>query len=630
MAATSFQDDTLDYSILDDDSSDISELSSAPASPSPPPGFDFYPSPPASNETQDSCATRGQDDAPPASKRRRVSPKERKTEHLDLSDSATLSYSEQQAQIDLLQKTIRRHRKIVVIAGAGISTSAGSTCASRAASMALRPSLPSSARKILLLPRPFKLNFLTCTIVPDFRSADGLFKSLQKKHNLKASGKLLFDAAVYQDESLTASFHELVRSLSEEAAKTNPTAFHHMLARLGQENRLTRLYTQNIDGIETSMPPLASQVPLNPKAPWPRTIQLHGSLEKMVCQKCCHMTDFQGELFDGPDAPLCPACSETDAFRATAGQRSHGVGKMRPRIVLYNEHNPDEEAIASVMNADVRSRPDALIVVGTSLKIPGVRCLVRNLCRVIRSRRNGVTMWINNEPPVGKEFEDCWDLVVKGDCEEVARLADLKRWNDNSEGVFDECNPEEVERVKKEQGSLSVVIQTPKKKQKTSTGFLTPSSSNGEDQQQSELPHKGPLPSNGACPNPASRGRSLKEALKASQRKKDEPKKTSRKKPTSKKKASEKKEDAAKGLKITTFGKVTKVTVGLEKATAKLEKDPMHPLPPGAARNNGPTFPNLVTQGDDASCDELWSKTDTICPKSVPRGMRDLLNPPTA
>ncbi|KAE8349308.1 DHS-like NAD/FAD-binding domain-containing protein [Aspergillus coremiiformis] len=572
---------------MDDGFSDVSELSSPPASPSPPPGF--YPSPPPSQEADESSGTRSQDrdDLPPARKRRRVAaPKERRTQHLDLSASAELSYSEQQAQIDLLTKTIRRHRKIVVIAGAGISTAAG---------------------------------------IPDFRSTDGLFTSLKKKHNLKASGKLLFDAAVYQDETLTASFQDMVRSLSEEAAKTSPTAFHHMLARIGQENRLTRLYTQNIDGIETSMPPLATQIPLNVKAPWPRTIQLHGSLEKMVCQKCRHLSDFDSALFDRPDAPECPECARNNQFRIETGQRSHGIGKMRPRIVLYNEHNPDEEAITSVMNADIRSRPDALIVVGTSLKIPGVRRLVKSLCSVIRSRRNGVTMWINNEPPVGKEFEDCWDLMVKGNCDEVARLADLKQWDDHSEEVFDECNASEVERVKHEYG-VSIVIQTPKKKQKTQTGFLTPSSSHDEDV--SDLLEKVPAE---ARPNPASRGRSLQEILKES--KAAGPKKSAAKKTAPRKKS--KKDESAKNSRITTFSKVTKaqrVATDIEK-TVKVEKEenkPMHPLPPGAARNNGPMFPHLAQKGEETLRSSRWRQPETISPKSVPKGMSQLLNQPTA
>ncbi|OJI90746.1 hypothetical protein ASPTUDRAFT_197813 [Aspergillus tubingensis CBS 134.48] len=570
-----------------DDDSDCSSLSSAPASPLAPPGF--YPSPPPSQDADEPSAARSQDELPPARKKRRVAaPKERRTQHLDLSATAGLSYTEQQSQIDYLVKTIQRHRKIVVIAGAGISTSAG---------------------------------------IPDFRSTDGLFKTLQKKHNLKASGKLLFDAAVYQDEALTASFQDMVRSLSEEAAKTSPTAFHHMLARLGQENRLTRLYTQNIDGIETSMPPLATQIPLNVKAPWPRTIQLHGSLDKMVCQKCRHLSDFDAGLFDRPDAPECPECCRNNQFRMETGQRSHGIGKMRPRIVLYNEHNPDEEAITSVMNADIRSRPDALIVVGTSLKIPGVRRLVKSLCSVIRSRRNGVTMWINNEYPTGKEFEDCWDLMVKGDCEEVARLANLKRW-DAQDDVFDECNSSEVERVKKEQGEVSVVV-TPSKKRPTPTGFLTPSSSYEDESK--------PLAKKGR-PNPASNGRSITDVLQAA--KTDGPKKAAPKKAAPKKAAPKgrpKKAEPAKNSKINNFGRVTKAQkAATSDKSTKLDKDDtkaMHPLAPGAARNNGPnqTFPKMVGKGASTPPPSgRWRQNETISPDSIPRGMNLLLNEPTA
>lgn len=459
--------------------------------------------------------------------------------------------------------------------------------------------------------------------VPDFRSDDGLFKTLQKKHNLKASGKLMFDAAVYQDETLTASFQEMVRSLSEEAEKTSPTAFHHMLARLGHDNRLTRLYTQNIDGIETSMPPLETQIPLNVKAPWPRTIQLHGSIEQMVCQKCRYMGTFDREMFDRPDAPECPECIVVNQARMATGYRSHGIGKMRPRIVLYNEHNPDEEGITSVMNADIRSRPDALIVVGTSMKIPGVRRLVKSLSSVIRSRRNGVTMWINNEAPSGKEFEDCFDLVVKGDCEEVARLAQLKRWDDDSKPVFDECNSSDVERVKSEQGSLSVVIRTPKKaKAQAQTGMLTPSSSYDGDAENT---------SDANIRNPASKGRKLTDILMAS--KKDAPKPSQKagvKKPAPRKRT---KKEPAKNAKITNFSKV-KVTkaqkVMPEEKSARLEKDDykaMHPVSPGAARNNSaPLFPNLAAKGSSTPCNKQWLQPQTISPESIPNGMNKLLD----
>lgn len=120
---TPISDRFLDFA-MDDGYSDTSDLSSPPASPSPPPGF--YPSPPPSQDAGESRAEQCQD-RPPAKKRRRVGPKkERTTQHLDLSDISRVSCSEQESQIDFLTKTLRGHRKIVVIAGAGISTSAGS------------------------------------------------------------------------------------------------------------------------------------------------------------------------------------------------------------------------------------------------------------------------------------------------------------------------------------------------------------------------------------------------------------------------------------------------------------------------------------------------------------------------
>jgi NAD-dependent histone deacetylase SIR2 len=179
------------------------------------------------------------------------------------------------------------------------------------------------------------------------------------------------------------------------------------------------------------MKPLQTQIPLEPKAPWPTTIQLHGSLDKMVCTKCADIQPFKGDIFDGPEAPLCESCKNLDEVRtAHAGKRSHGIGRLRPRFVLYNEFNPDEDAIGNVMRADLRARPDAVLVVGTTLKVPGTRRLVKQLCQVARGRKDGLTAWINidSEPKV-PEFKDCWDLVVKSKCDNIARLVALPPWD---------------------------------------------------------------------------------------------------------------------------------------------------------------------------------------------------------
>ena len=220
------------------------------------------------------------------------------------------------------------------------------------------------------------------------------------------------------------------------AREAKPTAFHHLLARLAQEGRLLRLYTQNIDEIDTSLPPLASAVPLGMKAPWPHTIQLHGGLKKMVCQKRSHISDFEAEKFNGPRLTPCDMCQKEEAVRTESGQRSHGVGGLRPRIALYNEDCPDAEAIRAVVAADLRARPDALIVVGTSLKVPGAQEIVKDMSRAVRRQKCGVTMWINRDlMNRGKELENCWDLIVRGESEEVAHCAGLKRWDDESDNI---------------------------------------------------------------------------------------------------------------------------------------------------------------------------------------------------
>ncbi|KAJ4271820.1 hypothetical protein NW762_000526 [Fusarium torreyae] len=386
--------------------SNLSKTPSLPSSPDMPDPTKRYPSPsttasgphsPAKTcESEDESVIKVNDapaSGPPPAKKRRISPpKERTTEYLNLMKPEEELTTEDRCQIERLFTALRKKKKIVVIAGAGISVSAG---------------------------------------IPDFRSSTGLFATVKSQHNLKGSGKHLFDASVYKHDSTTQSFHAMVREMAAMTKNAKPTPFHHLLASLAQEGRLLRLYSQNIDGIDTSMKPLATNVPLNPKGPWPVTVQLHGGLEKMVCTKCSSLQDFNGEVFDGPEAPLCGTCKDLDEVRtAHAGKRSHGIGRLRPRFVLYNEYNPDEEAIGNVSSADLKARPDAVLVVGTTLKVPGTRRLVRELCQVTRGRKNGIAVWINvDNEPKGVDLKNCWDIVVRSKCDSVARLAALPPWD---------------------------------------------------------------------------------------------------------------------------------------------------------------------------------------------------------
>ena len=617
---------------MDDDSlSDLSSDLSSTRSLSPP---QDYPSPVSSqdqeaiNSTDRHFMKRALDDTdvPIAKKRKIAEPKPRTMQYLDLNTFSSHCAAEQKPQLDILLKVLRKRRKIVVIAGAGISVSAG------------------SAYICTWPPR----TFTDRTAVPDFRSSTGLFTTLRSEHKLKASGKYLFDASVYQTDSSTSSFHDMVRSLSHLVSAAEPTAFHQMLSTLGSEGRLLRLYTQNVDGIDVALPSLETSVPLSSKGPWPRTIQLHGGLEKMVCSKCSHLSDFEPLLFDGPEPPLCGVCVETDKVRTDhAGKRSHGIGKLRPRIVLYNEHNPDEEAIGAVVGSDLRARPDAIIVVGTSMKIPGVRRIVREMCGVVRSRRDGLAIWVNRDPPpLGKEFEDCWDLVVKGSSDKVAQ-----QWSDANRGYM-ECTDSEMERAKQRTGDVQVVIKSQHEKL-MSHGMLTPSASptpptakvmlnikiSAALKQQFALESGLKQTKHSTKPKVSKNiGKSAKAQL------------TAVTKPVSGRKAT-KGSSSKPGtqpinmqFKVTKHSKIitTKTSSGITTSSCSEYASPNLPMAdisPSAARNNGPQsfkieipviYPNLIINIDNGAplSTSSWHKNrETISPTgSRPKGMEHLLD----
>lgn len=126
-----------------DSSSPLSSPLSSVASRSPSLPLD-YPSPPSSsvseagipsqkNNARDSSADR---DGPPPAKKQRIMKlkEERKTEYLDLSalneSSDEAEYKREEQKLKTLMEALRGKKKIVVIAGAGISVSAGSTSTS--------------------------------------------------------------------------------------------------------------------------------------------------------------------------------------------------------------------------------------------------------------------------------------------------------------------------------------------------------------------------------------------------------------------------------------------------------------------------------------------------------------------
>ncbi|KAG2361299.1 DHS-like NAD/FAD-binding domain-containing protein [Suillus spraguei] len=305
-----------------------------------------------------------------------------------------------------LRKTIKailKAKRLVVVCGAGISVSAG---------------------------------------IPDFRSESGLFQTLKRDNPKEAlsSGKDLFDASVFNNEHTTSMFCQMIAQLSELSQAASPTPFHQALRSLDDRGRLLRVYTQNIDAIElksglsfgipefdkrrakpkskpkstgppiTDQPAISANVPcsqdsppmtpgsryMSPAVEVPRCIPLHGTLQTLHCQSCMHtfpLENYVSSLTSGTP-PYCPECTQMEETRQLVGKRARGVGKLRPSVVLYNELHKDGEGVGEVARRDLvgcskgkgRSGVDALLVVGTSLKVPGTKRMVREFSKAVRAR----------------------------------------------------------------------------------------------------------------------------------------------------------------------------------------------------------------------------------------------------
>lgn len=204
-----------------------------------------------------------------------------------------------------------------------------------------------------------------------------------------------------------------------------PTPFHHLLRALDDRGKLLRVYTQNIDALESKSgltfgvpetigprgkpkskagPSASQDVPgrlPSPPPETPRCIPLHGTLGTMHCISCTHVCPLRDHLehLNSGIPPYCPECAALERVRRVSGKRSRGVGKLRPSVVLYNEDHKDGEHVGEVVRKDLTGsspRADLLLVVGTSLRVPGTKRIVREFSKAVRLRATKANANANN------------------------------------------------------------------------------------------------------------------------------------------------------------------------------------------------------------------------------------------
>ncbi|OAA51710.1 NAD-dependent histone deacetylase, silent information regulator Sir2 [Metarhizium rileyi] len=295
------------------------------------------------------------------------------------------AYNTVEDAVDLLEKS----KSIIVITGAGISTSLG---------------------------------------IPDFRSeGSGLYSKLE--HLGLSDPQEVFDVGVFKENP--SIFYSVAKDIIPSTDRYTPT--HKFIAMLHQRGKLLTNYSQNIDNLEV-------------KAGLPRNklVQCHGSFGTASCVRCRYQV--RGELIF-PDIragniPKCPRCVQSP--RAGAGsakrKRSAGVDKrrnrrwsaadsssdaddsdcdissagvMKPDITFFGEDLPGE--FAKRLTEHDQDKVDLVVVIGTSLKVTPV---------------SEIANWLPYKVPqiyVSRQSIDHinFDIDLLGDCDVV--VAELCR-----------------------------------------------------------------------------------------------------------------------------------------------------------------------------------------------------------
>jgi NAD-dependent histone deacetylase SIR2 len=294
---------------------------------------------------------------------------------------------------------LQRCKNIVVLTGAGISTSLG---------------------------------------IPDFRSKKtGLYSQLANLGLPITDPQEVFSLDLFREDPTI--FYTVAKDILPNTKKFSPT--HGFIAMLQNKGKLLTNYSQNIDNIEANAGILPEKL-----------MQCHGSFATATCQRCGHKV-IGNTIFAEIEAGKIPRCDKCIAAlrangtmkrkrsskRTSSGRRSRygsddtdddedfdipQAGVMKPDIIFFGEALPDEFE-KRLVNRD-RDLVDLVVVIGTSLKVAPVSEVVPFLPPHIPQ------IYISRTPVGHTNF----DIDLLGDCDVVvAELCRRAGWDLDHEMV---------------------------------------------------------------------------------------------------------------------------------------------------------------------------------------------------
>ncbi|KAJ9095568.1 hypothetical protein QFC20_006615 [Naganishia adeliensis] len=325
------------------------------------------------------------------------------------------------AALHCAAELIDRSRRILVLTGAGISTSCG---------------------------------------IPDFRSTDGLYALLQAEDAERKADASAEGTAATPDDVVSETTRDNSRTLRRSSRSKNnaavgslaaeieyhiddpqdimninvfrthpqvfynhvhrlfpssevkPSKTHRWIKRLEENGKLIRQYTQNIDGLESKADIKAvfychglSHIPLLPYT-HSHLVQ-PGFITTSTCISCKHRVETATlrETIMKKQVPRCARCCARDSARSGKKRKGGKVGGVyKPDITFFHEPVP---LTFHTQSAKDIPQVDLLIVIGTSLLIPPVKDIPGQMPGVPK-------ILINRDRVKGMDDAgDCDDIVME-------------------------------------------------------------------------------------------------------------------------------------------------------------------------------------------------------------------------
>ncbi|KAM3553671.1 hypothetical protein MY1884_006551 [Beauveria asiatica] len=247
-------------------------------------------------------------------------------------------------------------------------------------------------------------------------------KGYHSKNGRYANGNLFLRSSLGTQDG-RGKFMEHAVSLRDAALKARPTETHEYLRELWKAEKLRRLYSQNVDGLE-AVAGLSTGMTAEPDAP-PICILLHGAIRTLRCELCCSTVDWKGHELDTAKLSLdpgtelnCPTCQQNCKNRTDLGKRKTRIGRLYPAIICSDDEHPQGVEIEDVIAQDEKLA-DMLIILGTSLRFKGPEKLAQRFARSVRAKQ-GTIVYVNKTKPPRRimQFVDDW---VNSKCDTWAR-----------------------------------------------------------------------------------------------------------------------------------------------------------------------------------------------------------------